>query len=118
MKRKLKEGSMSDIDILAQEAPNFNSFIKAFTQEYPHFEIGDGEKLKVWLKSIYDDAKSTQEQKPLSTKEHIKKLREDSDYKQFFKDTMKKFNITSPDQLKNDQKKKQFFDYIQNNWKG
>jgi len=49
--------------------------------------------------------------------EIVRKLREETEYQEFFKATMKKFNISSPADLKDPAKKKQFFDYIDKNYK-
>jgi hypothetical protein len=45
----------------------------------------------------------------------IKRLQEDTAYQEFFKSAMKKFNISSPADLKTTQKKDEFFDYIKKN---
>lgn len=48
--------------------------------------------------------------------EASKKVAESSaEYKKFFDGALKKFGVTSPDELKDD-KKKEFFDYIDKNW--
>ena len=48
--------------------------------------------------------------------EASKKVIESSaEYKKFFDGALKKFGVTSPDEL-DDAKKKEFFDYIDNNW--
>ena len=59
-KESMNEGSMSDINLMAQEAKDFNSFVKEFMKEYS-IDSGSTTKLKDWLQSIYDDAKSTTE---------------------------------------------------------
>ena len=50
----------------------------------------------------------------------MKKFREEmeggSGYDAFFKKAMKKFGISSPADLKTDEKKKEFFDYIDKNF--
>ena len=38
-------------------------------------------------------------------------------YKKFFNAALKKFGVSSPDELEGD-KKKEFFDYVDKNWKG
>ena len=43
---------------------------------------------------------------------------EKQDYDSFFKSAMKKFGISSPADLKTDAKKKEFFDYVDKNYKG
>ena len=42
---------------------------------------------------------------------------EEGDYKAFFQKAMKKFGISSPDEL-DDDKKKKFFNYVDANYKG
>lgn len=42
-------------------------------------------------------------------------LREEGKYQEFFKKAMKKFGVSSPDELKDSQKKK-FYNWIENNW--
>lgn len=49
---------------------------------------------------------------------HIRKrLKEDTAYQEFFKKAMKKFDISSPADLKDPIRKKDFFNYIDNNYK-
>ena len=42
----------------------------------------------------------------------------EGDYEAFFQKAMKKFGISSPDQLKDDEAKKKFFNYVDANYKG
>jgi hypothetical protein len=49
--------------------------------------------------------------------EIVRKLREETEYQEFFKAAMKKFNISSPADLKDPAKKKEFFDYVDKNYK-
>ncbi len=42
---------------------------------------------------------------------------EEGDYEQFFQSAMKKFGIKSPDELKDDEAKKKFFNYVDKNYK-
>jgi len=51
------------------------------------------------------------------TKMIVKRLKEDTEYQEFFKKAMDKFKINSPADLKDPAKKKQFFDYIDTNYK-
>jgi len=51
------------------------------------------------------------DQAPAQTEE------KDTAYQKFFKKAMKKFGVNAPDDLKGD-KKKEFFDYVDKNWKG
>ena len=41
-----------------------------------------------------------------------------AEYEAFFKKAMKKFGISSPADLKSEEEKKKFFDYIEKNYKG
>lgn len=54
----------------------------------------------------------------MSNKHIIKKLQEDTEYQEFFKKAMAKFKISSPADLKDPAKKKEFFDWIDANYKG
>lgn len=49
--------------------------------------------------------------------EIVRKLREETEYQEFFKKAMQKFNISSPADLKDPAKKKEFFDYVDKNYK-
>lgn len=49
--------------------------------------------------------------------EIVRRLREETEYQQFFKKTMDKFGIKSPADLKDPAKKKEFFDYLDKNYK-
>ena len=44
-------------------------------------------------------------------------LQNSKEYEDFFQATLKKFGVTSPAEL-DGEKKKEFFDYIDKNWKG
>lgn len=59
----ITEGSISDIHIMAQEAKDFKSFIKAFTKEHHDLSnAGEPGQFEAWLKSIYDDAKESMDE--------------------------------------------------------
>lgn len=45
-----------------------------------------------------------------------KRLREDTAYQEFFQKAMKKFDISSPTDLKDPEKKKNFFNYVDKNY--
>lgn len=49
-----------------------------------------------------------------SFKEYIK---ESKDYDAFFRKALKKFGVSEPDELEGD-KEKEFYDYVDKNWKG
>ena len=52
----------------------------------------------------------------MKTAHIIKKLKEDTAYQEFFKKAMSKFDISSPTDLKDPEKKKNFFNYIDKNY--
>lgn len=53
----------------------------------------------------------------MKTAHIIKRLKEDTAYQEFFKKAMAKFGISSPADLKDPEKKKNFFNYIDKNYK-
>lgn len=55
--------------------------------------------------------------KMTETKAIIKRLKEDTAYQEFFKKAMAKFKISTPADLKDPVRKKEFFDYIDKNYK-
>jgi hypothetical protein len=59
---------------------------------------------------IMQNGKYTMKEAELSAKQ--------KEYRKFFDAAMKKFGVKSPSDFSNDAKKKEFFDYIQKNWKG
>jgi hypothetical protein len=59
----IKEGVMSEIDILAQESKTFKSFVRAFKADGRYKGLdkaGEAKEFEAWLKSIYDSAKAHQ----------------------------------------------------------
>ena len=68
------------------------------------------------LKSKLTDALSAR--KDEVAKSVAKKIEEEnSDYDEFFKKAMKKFGISSPADLKSEEEKKKFFNYVDKNFK-
>ena len=51
-----------------------------------------------------------------STREVIKKLKEETEYQKFFTKALKKYGKKSPAEM-SDEEKKEFFDYVDRNWK-
>tara|TARA_Y100000114_G_scaffold29096_1_gene24848 strand:- start:34 stop:636 length:603 start_codon:yes stop_codon:yes gene_type:complete len=49
--------------------------------------------------------------------DQLGEAKHDKDYEEFFDKAMKKFGISSPADLKTDEKKKEFFDYVDKNFK-
>lgn len=43
-------------------------------------------------------------------------IKEETQYQTFFKKALKKFGASSPDDFESEEKKKEFFDYVDNNW--
>ena len=52
-----------------------------------------------------------------TTEQIVKRLKEDTAYQEFFKKAMDKFKISSPADLKDPVRKKEFFNYIDKNYK-
>lgn len=52
----------------------------------------------------------------MKTSHIIKRLKEDTEYQEFFRQAMKKFGITSPADLSGEEKK-EFFNYVDTNYK-
>ena len=59
---------------------------------------------------------SLEENSTMKTESIVKRLKEDTDYQEFFKGVMKKFGVKSPKELSGEQKKK-FFNYVDKNYK-
>jgi hypothetical protein len=67
----VNEASMSDIDIMAQEAKDFKSFVKEFTKEYHDLSnAGEPGQFKEWLQSIYDNAKANMDESVVTEGKH------------------------------------------------
>jgi hypothetical protein len=66
----IKEGVMSELDILAKESKTFKSFVRAFKKEYSNLNAGDNKELEGWLKSVYDAAKVNESWDPRDAYEH------------------------------------------------
>ena len=58
------------------------------------------------------------ENKMSKTNKMVKRLKEDTAYQEFFKKAMAKFNISALSDLKDADKKKEFFSYIEMNYRG
>jgi hypothetical protein len=64
---EVNEGAMSDIDLMAQEAKDFKSFVKEFTKTHHDLsKAGEPGQFEAWLKSIYDDAKESMDESVVS----------------------------------------------------
>lgn len=71
------------------------------------------EDMGVILNRYYDIPESEQ---PTIDKDEQDTI-EEGDYEEFFQSAMKKFGISSPDELGSDEKKKKFFNYVDTNYK-
>ena len=80
-------------------------FIKTLPEQY-----NEETKMSDWKKII----ESKIEEKIMARLQN----EEDSEYQEFFKKALKKFGVESPAELESDEKKKEFFDYVDKNWKG
>jgi len=85
----------------------------------------DAEKYLDKVNEAYDRNKLVNKvMKPIKDKEALKpkpkkeEKGDKEDYEKFFAAALKKFGVDSPAQLKTDEKKKEFFDYVDKNWEG
>ena len=65
------------------------------------------------LNRYYDIPESEEKDK----EEYGSNTIEEGDYEEFFQSAMKKFGISAPDELESDEKKKEFFNYVDKNYK-
>ena len=71
------------------------------------------EDMGMILNRYYDIPESEEKDK----EEYGSNTIEEGDYEAFFQKAMKKFGISSPDELGSDEKKKKFFNYVDTNYK-
>jgi len=71
------------------------------------------EDMGVILNRYYDIPEGQDKVDSDETKDQI----EEGDYEAFFQSAMKKFGISAPDELESDEKKKEFFNYVDKNYK-
>ena len=111
---------------LAKSA-KLNPFTKKTSTGMELSVFGSNRDIMKFLKSLPEQYK--EENKMPSWKEIIESKieekimarfqnEEDSDYQEFFKKALKKFGVESPADFESDEKKKEFFDYVDKNWKG
>lgn len=135
---RVDESVIGDILIIADENNTYEKFTaELIKQKYimPD-ELEDPETEKE-LRAMYDGVKdgssvnealaptndlkrvseSTKENKMnTKTESIVKRLKEDTEYQKFFRSTMDKFGVKSPKEL-SDKKKKEFFNYVDKNYK-
>ena len=71
------------------------------------------EDMGMILNRYYDIPESEEKDK----EEYGSNTIEEGDYEEFFQSAMKKFGISAPDELESDEKKKEFFNYVDKNYK-
>ena len=70
----IKESSMGDIDIMAQEAKDFKTFVKEFTKQYHNLSnAGEPGQFNDWLQSVYDTAKENMDESAI-TEDKVKDM--------------------------------------------
>ena len=61
---------------------------------------------------------TSEEEEEEEVEETYEDEEEPADYDEFFQAALKKFGVESPEDFKSDEDKKEFFNYIEKNWKG
>jgi hypothetical protein len=114
-KTRIDESVIGDLMIIAGESATFEKFTSELVkQKYIETKDLQDPETQKQLKTMYNSAvneSSTKSTNPITTR-----LREDTDYRKFFKSTMRMFGVESPKEL-SDKKKKEFFNYIEKNYK-
>jgi len=89
-------------------------FIKTLPEQY-----NEETKMSDW-KEIIESKIDTKMSAALQKKQEVvseRTVEEENEYQKFFQSALKKFGVESPAEL-DDAKKKEFFDYVDANWKG
>jgi len=114
-KTRIDESVIADLMIIAGESSTFEKFTSELVkQKYIETKDLQDPETQKQLKMMYNSAvneSNTKSTNPITTR-----LREDTDYRKFFKSTMRMFGVESPKEL-SDKKKKEFFNYIEKNYK-
>ena len=94
---------------------NANTVVNAIAnKQYNAAEEAIAEMLK---NKVSDALVSKKEEVSQDFGSQLGEAKHDKDYDEFFNKAMKKFGISSPADLKTDEKKKEFFDYVDKNFK-
>ena len=94
---------------------NANTVVNAIAnKQYNAAEEAIAEMLKA---KVSDALVSKKEEVSQDFGSQLGEGKHDKDYDEFFNKAMKKFGISSPADLKTDEKKKEFFDYVDKNFK-
>jgi len=75
------------------------------------------EDMGMILNRYYDIPEYANSDEDKDKEEYGSNTIEEGDYEAFFQKAMKKFGISSPDELGSDEKKKKFFNYVDTNYK-
>ena len=108
--RNMKElkGLSGQFSKVAQEANSLQERMSGLYEDMGnilgrYYSIGEGK--------MYRDGDE------LDSEDKAPDFKEDDGYKAFFQKALKKWGVSSPDEIK-DEDKKDFFDYVDRNWKG
>ena len=94
---------------------NANTVVNAIAnRQYNAAEEAIAEMLQA---KVSDALVSKKEEVSQEFGSQLGEAKHDKDYDEFFNKAMKKFGISSPADLKTDEKKKEFFDYVDKNFK-
>ena len=94
---------------------NANTVVNAIAnRQYNAAEEAIAEMLQA---KVSDALVSKKEEVSQDFGSQLGEAKHDKDYDEFFNKAMKKFGISSPADLKTDEKKKEFFDYVDKNFK-
>lgn len=84
MKKKLKEGAMSELNLAAKESATYAAFVKRVIEDFPQLAVDiNRPAFREFLQTIYDDAKSMNE-----TKLNIRKIIREEITKAFQKEAV------------------------------
>jgi hypothetical protein len=102
MYESFNEGAMSDIDIIAQEAKDFKSFVKEFKKEYKNMDAGSPKELEAWLQTIYDSAKENMDESIVTEAKDVKSeaISRLADFFRVSPSSLQKFKFDGKDSIK------------------
>jgi hypothetical protein len=83
-----------------------------------HVDPKDREELDMAPEDTAKKIKQATKPKPMVATEEFISEGSKEEYEKFFNSAMKKFKIDSPADLKSDEEKKKFYDYVDKNYKG
>jgi len=122
---KVKKGKLAGTALVAGDNKNILAYLQS-----DDYAMDDENIMDIYPEVVaeaYDRNKLVNKMmKPIKDKEALKpkpkpkkeEKGDKEDYEKFFAAALKKFGVDSPAELKTDEKKKEFFDYIDKNWEG